>query len=202
MRRQKPKQRKGRSETEDQTVARLYKNVHQQKVVYERWVAGTEASIATSAGGVVALTTLANAALISSTSDFASIAVLYTAYRCKAIRVDLFPYLTAPVYNGAGVTIMPTVVAMYPWTSNSVPTTFQQALDVTGLKLMSGYKGGTISTTWRGDPDAHLWTGTGSAIGSSEQFGISCVGTALATTASTTVWRVVPQYLVQFRMAG
>ncbi len=188
--------------SEDQQVARLYRNIHQEKVIYERWVAGNEASIATSAGGVVALATLANAAVISSASDFASLAVLYTAYRCKAIRVELFPQNTVPYYNGTTNIQMPAVAAVFPWTSNSVPTTFQQALDVTGMKLVSGYSHAVIQTSWKGDPDAHLWTGTGSAIGSSEQFGISIIGTALTSTATATVWRVIPQYLVQFRMAG
>jgi hypothetical protein len=200
MRQRRKQSAKGKSE--DQTVTRLYKNIHQSKVIYERWVAGTEASIATGAGGTVALTTVANAAIISSTSDFASIAVLYTAYRCKAIRVEIFPANVAPYYNGTTNIQMPAAVAFYPWTSNNVPTTFQQALDVTGLKLLSGYKQGVIQTSWRGDPDAHLWTATGSAIGSSEQFGISCIGTGLTATATATVYRVFPMYLVQFRMAG
>lgn len=200
MRQRRKQSSKGKSE--DQTVTRLYKNIHQTKVIFERWVAGPEATIATGAGGTVALTTVANAASISSSADFASIAVLYTAYRCKAIRVEIFPAHVVPYYNGTTNLTMPPVVAFYPWTTNNVPTTFQQALDVTGLKLLSGYKQGVIQTSWKGDPDAHLWTGTGSAIGSSEQFGISCIGTALTATVSAVVYRVCPMYLVQFRMAG
>ncbi len=181
---------------------KMYKNLHDAKKIYSRWMAGNESTISTSAGGVVALTTLANAALISSTSDFASVAALYTNYRCRAIRVDLFPVVTTPVYTGAAVQTAPPVVCVFPSFANTVPTTFQQALDGAGMKLMSGYKGGTIMTSWRGDPDAHLWTGTGSAIGSNEQFLISIVGSAATSTASTAVFRVVPQYLVEFRITG
>ncbi len=180
----------------------MYKTLHTQKVIYERWIAAPELSIATGAGGTVALTTVANAATISGLSDFSSLANLYTAYRCKAIRARAFPYLPVPVYTGAAVTTMPAVVAIYPWTTNNVPTTFAQAQDVSGVIMASGYKGWTCMNSWKGDPDAHLWTATGSAIGSNEQFGISCVGTALASTATTTVYRVLVDYLVEFRMAG
>ncbi len=190
------------AQNEDRSVARMYKQLHNEKVIYTRWVSGAEATISTSAGGVVALTTLANAALISSSADFASLAALYTAYRCKAISVQLLPLLPAPVYNGAAIQTQPSAIAVYPWTSNTVPTTFAQALDVTGVKVLSGYKGGFLRTTYAGDPDAHLWTGTGSAIGSNEQFGVSCIGTSTTSTASSGVWKVIPQYLVEFRMAG
>lgn len=177
---------------------KLYRNIKQEKTIFTRWFAGTETVASTTAGGILALQTLANAASVSATPDFASMAVVYTTYRVKALRVDLFPYsmvnTTAANY--------PPVVAVFPSFANTVATTFQQALDSTGSKLMSGYKGGSIVTSWKGDPDAHLWTGTGSAIGNNEQFLISLIGTAAATTASLPVFRVIPQYLVEFRIAG
>ncbi len=194
--------RKGKKVDEEAQVSRLYKQIQINKGIYRRWVAGNEAAISTSAGGVVALATLANAALISSAADFASLAALYTTYRCRAIRVELYPYFCAPFWNGAASITMPPAVAVFPSFANTVPTTFQQALDCAGLKVMSGYKGGVIETSYRGDPDAHLWTGTGSAIGSNEQFLISCVGTASTSTASMTVFKVVPHYLVEFRITG
>ncbi len=198
----KPKPRKyGLSE--EQQVFRMYKNIKNEKRIVQRWCAGNEASVSTNGSGIVALATLANAASASSTSDFASFAGLYTTYRVKALRVDLFPVSTCPVWNGTGVASQPSVVAVFPSFANTVPTTFQQALDVTGVKLLSGYKGGTVVTSWKGDPDAHLWTGTGSAIGNNEQFLISIIGTALATTsASAVVFRCIPQYLIEFRIAG
>ncbi len=180
----------------------LYKSVHDSKRIVQRWMAGAETSLSTGAGGIVALTTLANAASISSAPDFSSMAAVYTTYRCRAIRVDLYPQYTAPVYNGSVVVTPPTAICVFPCFANTVPTTFQQALDGTGMKVLSGYKGGFIMTSWKGDPDAHLWTGTGSAIGNSEQFLISAIGTALAATASAVVFRVIPQYLVEFRIAG
>ncbi len=187
---------------EQRAVARMYKTIHQDKRIYQRWVAGPEASISTSAGGLVVLTTVANAASINATADFSSLAALYTSYRCKAIRVDFFPQWSSPVYTGATTLNAPAVVAAFPSFANTVPTTFQQALDTSGLKLMSGYKGGTIMTSYRGDPDAHLWTGTGAAIGSNEQFLVSIVGTALTSTPSIAIFRYVPQYLVEFRITG
>lgn len=196
------KNNRNRKGNEQQQVARLYRNIKGGKPIFERWFVGNEASVSTSAGGVIALQTLANAASVSSTPDFGSMATVYTNYRVKAIRVTLLPTLTAPVYNGATLITQPSVVAVFPSFANTVPTTFQQALDASGLKLMSGYKGGICQTSWMGDPDAHLWTGTGSAIGSNEQFLISCIGTALATTPTTVVFRCIPEYLVQFRITG
>jgi len=196
------KSSKKNNRSEDAQVMRLYKNIHQDKRVYQRWVAGPEGNVSTSAGGIVALTTVANAASISSCADFSSLAAVYTTYRCRAIRVDFFPYFTAPYYSGTVNISMPPVVAAFPSFANTVPTTFQQVLDSTGLKLMSGYRGGTILTSYKGDPDAHLWTGTGSAIGSNEQFLVSVIGTAGVVTVSTAVFRYIPQYLVEFRIAG
>ncbi len=188
--------------SEQQQVERLYKSLHMDKKIYSRWMAGAETTVSTSAGGVVALATLGNAAVVNSTSDFSSIAAIYTAYRCKAIRVQLFPFMPNCWYNGTTAYTMPAILAVFPWTSNTVPTTFAQACDVTGVKFVSGYEKAIVSTTYRGDPDAHLWTGTGSAIGSSEQFGISIIGTAATATASNAVFRVLVDYLVEFRMAG
>ncbi len=188
--------------SEQGRVERLYKNIHQTKVIYERWLAGNETVISTSAGGVVALATVANSALISSTSDFSSLAALYTAYRCKAIRVQLIAVMNAPAYNGTTLRLPPAAVSFFPWTSNTVPTTYQQSLDVSGVKVISGFDHAVVSTTNQGDPDAKLWTGTGGAITNSEQFGISCVGTSQTASASVGVWIAIPQYLVQFRMTG
>jgi hypothetical protein len=193
---------KSSARDESQQVARLYKTVQLGKQVYRRWLAGAESSISTSAGGLVVLSTLANAASINSTPDFASLAALYTTYRCRAIRVEIYPIYPVPVYTGAVVAAPPTVVAVFPAFSNTVPTTFAQALDTTGLKVMSGYKGGTIMTSYKGDPDAHLWTGTGSAIGNNEQFLVSMIGSSVASTASIPVFRVIPHYLVEFRITG
>lgn len=184
--------------SEQAQVARLYQNIKMEKQIFTRWFAGAESTVSTTAGGVVALATLANAAGVSALSDFSSMATVYTTYRVKAIRVDWFPVV---VVNTTAITVPP-IIAVFPSFANTVPTTFQQALDSTGLKLCSGYKQGSCMTSWKGDPDAHLWTGTGSAIGNNEQFLISCIGTAATSTASTAVWRVIPQYLVEFRIAG
>lgn len=188
--------------SEAAVVERLYKTVHQTKRIVRRWVAGAEATISTNGSGLVALATLANSAVISSAPDFASLAVLYTAYRCQAIRVQILSRFPQAVWNGTTVSYPPSAVAVYPWTSNSVPTTFAQALDVTGVKIKSGYQNFVITNSYSGDPDAHLWTGTGSAIGSGEQFGISVVGSTIASSASYPFWHVIPQYLVEFRMNG
>ncbi len=200
---QRPQSKKKPSKSEQQQVARLYKQIHQTKSNYQRWLAAPETVIACNGSGVVALATLANAATIqSSCPDFASLATLYTAYRCRAIRVRLLPLYLTPVWDGTVLRTAPCAIAVYPWMTNNVPTTFQQALDVTGVKVVSAYKADTVLTSYRGDPDAHLWTGTGSAIGSNEQFGVSCIGTALASTASLSVMKVLVDYLVEFRMVG
>lgn len=197
----KPRTRKPKK-GEQQRVERLYKQLHVDKHIYRRWVAAAENNISTGAGGLVALTTVANAASISATPDFASLATLYTAYRCLAIRVQILPFYPVTTYSAAGVIVMPVVVAYFPWQANNVPTTFAQAQDVNGVKMISGFKGGVITNSYNGDTDAHLWTPTSSAIGGGEQFGISCIGTATSATASTVVHKVLVDYLVEFRMTG
>ncbi len=200
----KPRSRKisKKPSSEKAQVERLYKTLLTEKRIYRRWVTGSPTDISTGAGGTVALATVANSAAVSSAPDFASTAALYTAYRCKAIRVMLMPYVPIPVYSGAAIVTRPPVVAFWPWTSNTVATTFAQAIDATGVVVKSGYQAFIMANSYKGDPDAHLWTGTGSAIGSNEQFGVSCIGDTPVGTASIQVWRVIPQYLIEFRMAG
>ncbi len=198
----KTPQSKKKHASEQQQVDRLYRTIHVDKRIYRRWIAGAEANISTGAGGLVALTTVANAASVSSAPDFASLATLYTAYRCKAIRVQLFPFYPVTTYSAAGVIVMPVVVAYFPWQANNVPTTFAQAQDVSGVKMISGFKGAIVTNSYQGDNDAHLWTPTSSAIGGGEQFGISCIGTSTTATASTVVHKVIVDYLVEFRMTG
>ncbi len=195
--------RQGRSkQTEQQAVDRLYRTIHVEKRTLKRWVAASELTLSTGAGGLLALTTVANAASVSATPDFASLATLYTAYRVHAIRVQLFPFYPVTTYSAAGVIVQPVVVAYFPWMANNVPTTFAQAQDVSGVKFVPGYKGAIVTTSFRGDTDAHLWTPTSSAIGSGEQFGISCIGSATAATANNPVHKALVDYLVEFRMTG
>ncbi len=197
--------RKGKAKKpvpEKQRVERLYRNLLVEKRIYKRWVTGSPTTIAAGGGGVIALSTVANAASVSASPDFASIAALYTAYRVAAIRATVMAMVPVPFYTGVAVQTRPPVIAFWPWTTNTVATTFAQACDSTGVVLKSGYQTFVLANSYKGDPDAHLWTSTGSAIGSNEQFGISCIGDTPAGTASIDVYRVIPQYLVEFRMNG
>lgn len=196
------KTKKGKPQSEAMQVERLWKTIHQTKRNLKRWLNGSESSLSTNGSGVVPLTTLANSASITSCPDWASLATLYTAYRCHAIRVELIPYYPVPVYNGTVIVTVPSLICVFPWMSNNVPTTLGQALDVVGCRTKSGYERLLISNTYKGDPDAHLWTATTGAIGGGEQFGISCIGTSTACTASNFVWKILVNYLVEFRMVG
>ncbi len=200
--RKSKKTKKSKPQSEAAQVERLWKSIHQTKRTLKRWLAASETSLSTSAGGVVPLTALANSASISVTPDFGSLATLYTAYRCHAIRVTLVPYYPVPVYNGTTLITVPSLICVFPWMSNNSPTTLAQAMDVNGCQYRSGYERLLISTTYKGDPDAHLWTSTASAIGGNENFGISAIGTSTTSTASTFVWKVLVQFLVEFRMVG
>ncbi len=155
-------------------------------------------TVTTNASGVVVLQNLASSASISSFSDFSSLAALYTAYRAKAVRVTLLPYF--PV-NTTAVVVPATVIAA-PWRGGLSPSSLTQHLESVNCTIMSGYKSYVLTNFYEGDEDAHLWTQTTAAIAATDSFGISCVGQSVGATASTNVWNLMVEWLVEFRMAG
>lgn len=179
---------------------RIMNQLQAKELIYTRKIGATEFTVSTNVSGVIALTTIGSSASVSSAPDFASCAVLYQLYRVRALVLQLFP--TFPV-NTTAVTV-PALVYVCPFFSGNSVTSIQGHIDATGTKFLTGYgtKREIITVDYRRDPEAHFWTPVSSAIPSNEAFGLTMVGTNLASTASTAVFRTVLHWIVEFKMAS
>ncbi len=155
-------------------------------------------TITTNGSGVIPYQLLASSATISSFSDFASLAALYTQYRAVACRVTLMPYF--PV-NTTSVVVPATCIAV-PFRGGLAPSSITQFLESSNPVILSGYKKAVLTTHYEGDNDAHLWTQTTAAIPATEAFGLCIIGQSVGATATTNVWNLLVEWLVEFRVTG
>jgi len=155
-------------------------------------------TVVTNGSGVIVNQDIASSASITSFPDWSALTGLYTQYRAVAVRVTLMPYF--PVNTTS--TVVPATVLAAPWRGGLRPTSLTQFLESSNVQKLSGYKQYELLTHFEGDNDAHLWTQTTGAISASESFGIAIVGQSVGATASTNVWNLLVEWLVEFRVAG
>lgn len=170
-------------------------NVH-----FTRRITGSSV-IATNGSGFIPISTIASSGLVSGLSDFANIAGLYLEYRVRGMKATLMPIFAV---NISGVAPSPAMLCTAFFSSGLAATTWQQAIDSSGAKLHSGYRTITAEVDWSGNKDAQLWTPSTSAVTSAETYGIFITdsGVAPASQLSTTYFRLVAEYLVEFRSAA
>lgn len=170
-------------------------NVH-----FTRRITGS-AVVATNASGFIPITTLVSSASVSGLSDFTNVSGLYLEYRVRGMKATLMPIFAT---NVAGVAPSPAMLVTAFFSSGVAAVTFQQALDSSGAKFHSGYRTITAEVDSKGFPDAQLWTPSTSAVTSSESYGIFITdsGVAPASQVSTTYYRLVQEYIVEFRSAA
>ncbi len=202
MKSQQPKKSRARGARGDTSAkengrdAQLFKRLNSQDVIVQRRMAANIATLSTNAAGVIVLTTLASSISVSTLPDFTSAASMWSAYRCKAIKVQVLPFYP----NVTTATTVPAAIAVGPYENGVNSTTFVGYMDGPRVKLCSGYKGYEFYADYRKNKDAQLWTPVSSAIAGAEAFGISCIGFSTASTVSTTVWAVQAWYDVELRM--
>ncbi len=168
---------------------------------YRRIMCIGDLALSTSGGGVVPVTNLASTTGVSSSPDFSSCAALYQAYRVRSIKVVVTPYYPVPL---AAVTVPAALYVVPFWDGNPI-SSIAGALDSSNLRVCSGYKEYTFTVDGAGLNlfiDEDLWTPTSSAISGAESFGLTVVGMAAASTATTPVWRYSVWYDVEFKTAS
>ncbi len=174
----------------------MFKQLNSQDRIVSRRMAANLATLSTNGAGNIVLTTLASTISVSTLPDFTSAATMFSAYRCRAIKVKVLPYYPIPL---AAVTV-PAAIAVGPYENGVNSTTFTGYADGPRVKICSGYKEYTFYTDFVKNKDAQLWTPVNSAIAGAEAFGISCIGMSTTSTASTNVWAVQAWYDVELRM--
>jgi hypothetical protein len=197
-RKTKPRSKKDTMTSDNARPERMYNRLQAHELTYVRKMGSPEFTVSTNVSGILALGTLASTVNVNLAPDFTALGGVYQMYRCRSIVVQVQPFF--PV-NTTAVTV-PALIYVAPFYSGNSLNSIQGHIDGTGTKICSGYKGYTFATDYKGDLDSHLWTPTSAAIAGAEAFGFTLIGTNVASTFSTVVWRCVIHYIVEFRMMG
>jgi hypothetical protein len=179
-------------------INRGFDRLHGINVTYRRIMSYSDASINTTAGGIIGSTNLCDSQLVQSCADWSSCAAMYSSFRVRAIKAYAFP---AYRVNTTAVTV-PAMVYVIPFYGNLIPTTIPGFADSSEVKIVSGYDKWSHAAdflTLEKDGDAHLWTPTNTTVTSAERFGLAIMGTATASTASTLVWKLTYFFDVEFK---
>ncbi len=192
---------KSTPKSEERKNLRRFGELASANLLYRRMMTIAETSITTSAGGLIPAAGVTSSASVTSCADWTSCASMYSSYRVRRILVRAFPFF---VVNTTAVTV-PALAWVVPFYGGLFPTSAAGFTDSSGVKCVSGYKEWvfTADTLKKdNDLDSHLWTPTNATIPATEQFGIAIMGNAVASTASTVVWRYTAFFEVEFKMMG
>lgn len=158
-------------------------------------------TVSTNGSGFIPITTIASSGSVSGLSDFSNVSGLYLEYRVRGMKATLMPINAV---NISGVAAPPAMLVTAFFSSGVAAVTFQQALDSSGAKFHSGYRTIVAEVDFKGNKDAQLWTPTTAAVTSAETYGIFITdsGVAPASSVTTTMYRLVAEYIVEFRSAA
>lgn len=173
----------------------MFKQVNSQSRIVTLKVAGTNFSIQTNVGGTYGATAIATSNNLSGTADFANLAGLYTAYRCKAMKIMVRPFYPC---NTTGITV-PAAIAIGDFVGGLGGATYASVRQQPEGRVCSGYKAYDFYCDYRGNKDAQLWSQTTAPISTAESYGIIAVGFGIGATPNTYFWSVDIDYLVEFR---
>jgi hypothetical protein len=159
-------------------------------------------TLATNASGFVPATQFQSSG-VTATYDWSGMSGRYLEYRVKALRVRVYPLANMNYANG---TVVPPTMLMAADIKAGVGYVNASALACgSNLRVFRGYGSNEpidVTCDWNGYPDAHLWTGTNAGIAATETYGfqIQDSATAPASAASTVYFRVLQEYVVEFRL--
>lgn len=197
--RERGSRKRSTPQSEERKDLRRFGELTSPNVLYRRVMTIAESTISTSAGGVIAAAGVTSTASVTSCADWASCANMYSSYRVRRIKVVAMPFY--PV-NTTAVTV-PALAWVVPFYGALYPSTAAGFADSSGMKIVSGYKEWVFTcNNLKGDRDldSKLWTPTNATIPTTEQYGIAIMGNAVASTASTPVWRYTAFFEIEFKI--
>lgn len=157
----------------------------------------TNGTLNSNGAGLVPVTTVASTNSVTALGDFSAMAGIYSNYRVKAIQFRAKPFYPIPL-PAAAAFITP-MIAIIPFRSGLVPSTFAAFVESSEARVFSGYESAAFRTSNMGYPDGKLWHPTNAVISSADSFGIALMGqTSVSGTVSINVWHYIVEYLVEF----
>jgi hypothetical protein len=202
MKQTRPKQKTARKQAKnpDNDTLVLFRSIEaaqrQSRII--RRVVCDHASISTNGSGVVAVQSLFTSSGVTGTANWASFAGSAIEYRVRGIEVQIFPLVDAQTNLTSPA---PAYLVFCAYSSFSAPATFQQVMEGPGSKVVSGFLQSKFAATPKGYIDSELWTPCTAGVATTENFGIMVAGppTAPVAAISSTYFRVVAKYLIEFR---
>jgi hypothetical protein len=174
-------------------------NVHDQNVVVPRRLCFT-GSMSTNGSGSLPNTYNWHTGQVGSATGWTVMSAVWGEYRVRSMRVTAYPVYQV---NTTAVTI-PCAVCACSFVANELYTNIGPALDGMNAQLFPGDEVVVAAADWTANPNAKLWTpvATG-AVPQDNRYGIQILDLQATTaTASTTVYSVLIEYLVEWRMAA
>ncbi len=137
-------------------------------------------------------------------SNWSSFASRFKQFRVRAIRIRLFPLVdvtTALTAGGGAVTPHPTALAFAAYREGLGYSNFASLCAGADSRIFNGReKIISYSTDWSNNPEAKFWCQTNAVIPTEQQFGFQYrdTGTAPASSATTTYYRIVTEWDTEF----
>jgi hypothetical protein len=178
-------------------VPRLMKSLTQEARIFRK-VLAHNGLVATASTGFVVPQAITGSNAVTSAASWTTVSATALEYRVVALELFFFPVINAQT----GLTLPPPAfLAVSAYSSGLSPGTFDQIAEAPGAKFVDGHKPFRFAVGAKGLPDALMYTPTNASIVASSSFGvqISDQGSAPAGPVSTTIYKWVCQYLVEFR---
>lgn len=157
----------------------------------------TSSYVNSNGAGLIPVTTLASTNSVTALGDFSAVAGIYSNYRVKAIQVRAKPFYPIPLPSAAA--FVSPMIAVLPFRSGLIPSTWPGFIESSETKIFSGYKDMQAATSNKGYPDGKLWHPTNAVISAADSYGIAIMGQNLVSgTVNLNVWCYVVEYLVEF----
>jgi len=161
--------------------------------------------LATNASGFIATQQITSDGA-RSCADWTNLSTRYLTFRVKAIRIRAWPIVdmtTAVTVGGGAVTPHPTAIAFATYKEGNSYLSYVSLCTGADGRIFNGRERCIEYTAdWAGNPDAKLWSPTNAAIPTAQQFAIQFQdqGAAPASAASTTYYRILYEFEVEFNV--
>jgi len=174
-------------------------SIERQARMFKR-VLATSSTLATTAGGVIGVQNVASSTNVTSAPNWANFQGIALEFRVTGVEVFVFPIVNAQTVSTP--TPAPALLAVCAYSSDGIPTAFNEVAQGPGGKLFNAYRPIRFAASSKDFPNAKLWNViTGGITPTDNIFGIVLAdpGTAPISVGTNIYFRVVVKYLVEFR---
>lgn len=158
-------------------------------------------SIATTAGGIVAVTVSSNTTVQTTpATEWASFAARYQQYRIKSFTIRYMPIF--PVNSGMTAVLGHTALYVADFIGTAAPGTAAQVLADERSKVFSTSKPWSYTVTSRRNPNALLWNPTSAVVPAANSMSVAFASSTVASMpVSINIGQVDYEFIIELRGA-